>query len=341
MDTSTETTTPASTETTTATAPETTTATESTPAVETPAPGGSPNTPPVKNLGGDEATVPVAPAYTPNFKYKARGKEMEIDPFFRSLIKDPESEDKVRQLFTKAEAIQWIQRDRDEIKNKYQDSEKKHSKLEKTLNTLSGFVQKGDMHSFFQSLQIPEEKVLQYALERVNYREMSSEQRAQVDAHHNERHRALSLEEQNREVVQNYEQAAQRARQLELEQELSRPEISDFVKNYDGRVGKAGAFFEQVVMRGQYHAAVNRVDISAADAIKEVISAFGGTTPQGAAPQAQNDTLPQAGASMAPVPQQNKPVIPNIRGNGTSPVKRFPTTMAELKAIAKQKSAGE
>jgi hypothetical protein len=46
---------------------------------------------------------------------------------------------------------------------------------------LGAYVKKGDFRTFFQALNIPKDKIIQYAIEELKYQELSPEQRQQVD----------------------------------------------------------------------------------------------------------------------------------------------------------------
>lgn len=279
--------------------------------------------------------------YTPNFKFKSYGKEYEIDEMFRGLIKDPETEKKVKSFFERAYGVDTMKSTNQKLKEDFNSFKEQTAQRDKALDTLSSYIQKDDLHSFFQALKIPEEKVLRYALDRVQYREMSPEQRAVIDAQYQERHRAMTLEEQNQMLAQQYQQEAARARGLELDYELNNPEVKAAAEAFDARVGQPGAFKQEVIRRGQYLWHTEQRDIPAKQAIHEVISNYGLSSMQN---QYQQQGMPvNAGASQAPVTQQItqqiKPTLPNFRGSGTSPVKRVPQTLEDLKKIAAQKLA--
>jgi hypothetical protein len=283
-----------------------------------------------------ETVKEEAPAYTPNFKFKSYGKEYEIDEMFRGLIKDPETEKKVKSFFERAYGVDVMKSTNQKVKEEFNAFKEQVAQRDKALDTLSSYIQNDDLHSFFQALKIPEEKVLRYALDRVQYRELSPEQRAQVDAQHSERHRAMTLEEQNQMLAQQYQAEAARARGLELDYELNAQEVKAAAEAFDARVGQPGAFKQEVIRRGQYLWHTEQRDIPARQAIQEVIANYGLNSQQNSFGQA----IPaSAGASQAPVTptQQIKPTLPNIRGSGTSPVQRVPKTLEDLKKIAAQK----
>jgi hypothetical protein len=116
----------------------------------------------------DSTTTPkevVPNAYKPNFKFKALGKEMEIDKFLHDAIKDAESEKKIRELYEKAHGLDYIKPMRDRLQEENQALVQEKQGMDYQLKALSHFVQTDNMGAFFQALKIPEDKVLKYALE--------------------------------------------------------------------------------------------------------------------------------------------------------------------------------
>jgi len=71
---------------------------------------------------GAPGTENPKPIFQPNWKYKAFGKEKEIDEMWRPLVKDPDSEQKVKDIFTKVDAF-------DELKNKHESTSKEFQGL--------------------------------------------------------------------------------------------------------------------------------------------------------------------------------------------------------------------
>lgn len=284
------------------------------------------------------ATSAGAPTYTPNFKFKVLDKELEFDPELKTVIKDQMTEKKFRELYEKAHGLDHVKTERQRIKEEYTGFKEKVAQRDRAIETLNTYVQKGDMHSFFQALKIPEDMVLKYALDRVQYREMSPEQRAQVDSQYEYQNRAMTLEEQNQMLAQKVQEESARARTIELESELMRPEISQAAQAFDARVGQPGAFKQAVKDMGFFIWQTRQVDVPAKQAIMEVMARYGLTS---TAPTIQGaNGFDTAGATQAPVQNQiPKPVIPNIRGSGASPVRKVPRSIEDLKKLAAQKSA--
>lgn len=330
---------------------------DSAPAIETPAvPAEAAASPATKPVGiaalptKPNAQVPAAPlspeaqvasapiAFTPNFKFKSFGKEFEIDEMFRGLIKDTETETKVKSFFERAYGVDTMKSINQKVKEEFSQFKQETAQRDKALETVSGYIQKGDMQSFVEALKIPEDMVIQWAIDRVQYRQLSPDQKAQIDAQHNVRHQAMTLEQQNQNLTERLQQESARARTTELDYELSNPQVKAIADAFDAKVNKPGAFKNLVIREGVVHWQTSQRDLPAKQAIQEVLSNYGMSSPQQNLPQF--GTPAAAGANPAPVTtQQNKPTLPNIRGSGTSPVRRVPKTLADLKKIAAQKLA--
>jgi hypothetical protein len=212
------------------------------------------------------------------------------------------------------------------------------------INTLNHFVRKGDYQSFFEALRIPEDAVLKYALERVQYRQLPPERRAEYDNQRNVTQRAAILERQNQELAQQFQQTQVQHRHSELERTMSDPTISQAAQSFDARMGQPGAFQAEVIRRGQYHWFANQQDIPVDQAVREVMAMVGMSQTSQPQSMAQQPVLQQpiATPSEAPVgshaPENRKPVIPNIQGRGTSPAKKIPRSIADLKKLASEAS---
>lgn len=299
--------------------------------------GSSPNN---TTPNSSDAGSALPPTYTPSFKFKyaAAGEtnkqlEGEFDDFLKPHIKDAETEEKVRKLYAKAHGLDFVQAERDRLKSEYQPLAEKHANVTRSLQELSGHVQRGDFQSFFQALQIPEQAVLKYALERVQYHKMDPQQRAQLDRQRGEMQRASALEQQNQLLQQNYQQLAAQQRDMELGSVLTRPEIASVIQSFDERAGKPGAFKALVIQRGQYYALAQGVDMPPEQVVSDVLAMIG---TQASTPQANGAN--GNGGGTAP---QKPPVLPNVSGKGTSPAKKIITSTDQLRQLAAEKAALE
>lgn len=278
----------------------------------------------------------VAPAYTPNFKFKAADKEYEFDEWLRPIVKNPEHEKKLRELYEKAYGLDHVKSERDKFRTDYKSINDQYSALNKGLDHLSSMIKNKDYHGFLNALKIPEQDILQYALSRVQYSQLPPEQRMALDQQYEEKQKLSYYEQANQELIAAYQNQMVQQRTSELDGYLGRPEVAQIASAFDARIGRPGAFKDEVIKRGQYYASLPEPqDISVEQAVREIMS-FVGPTPQPAQQQqaSMGETMGQMSESpQAPV-QNQKPVIPNIKGRGTSPAKKVVKSIDDIRKLA-------
>lgn len=284
--------------------------------------------------GMGEGNVP--PPYTPNFKFKyADGdakKEGEFDEFLKGVIKDKETEEKVKSLYEKAYGLDFVKSDRDSYKTKYNDLHQEYETQNAGINVLQHFLHKKDYQSFFEKLNIPKQDIMQYALLQLRLQEATPEQKQAYEASRQASLNEYSLYQQNQLLEQRMNAMATSQKSQELDLVMQRPNVSQMAQSFDARAGRVGAFRDEVIKRGQLAAYTMRQDITAEQAVNEVLSLIGQQN-QG---MTQAPTIQAAGAGTA---QSDKKVIPNIQGRGTSPAKKMITSIADLKKRAEELSA--
>jgi len=289
----------------------------------------------VQSKGGAlDAQTDAAP-YTPNFKFKAADKEQEFDDFVRGAIKSPEQEKKLRELYEKAYGLDHVKAERERFRTDYRNVNDQYSSLNKGLDHLSTMLKNKDYHGFFKALELPEQDVLQYALSRVQYKEMPPEQRQALDSQYEAQQKLAYLEQANQELVTGYQSQMVQQRTSELDGYIGRPEVAQVASDFDARVGKPGAFRDEVIRRGQYYASLpESQDITVEQAVREIMGlvGFNNTQAQNGA-QASEQNMEES--TPAPTMQNQKPVIPNIKGRGTSPVKKVARSIEDLRNMSK------
>lgn len=265
-------------------------------------------------------------AYNPNYKFKAYQKEYEIDEWARPYIKDEETEKKFKKLYERAYGYDFKSQKHDELKSEYEKVYENYNKTDQALKLLSSFVQENDFDSFFDGLNIPKNKVLEYALELVQREQMSPDQRQQWEQNQQARHAARYYQAQNEQLLANQQAFAVQQRTFELENALQSAEAKPIVEAYNAGMGSPEAFKEYVIQIGQAFAARGQ-DLPAQQAVSEAIKHL----------KAINPSLGVQVASQAPVVQpSSKPTIPNIQGRGTSAVKTSVKSLDDLKKRAKE-----
>lgn len=280
-------------------------------------------------LDANGKPIVQAPTYKPNFKYKVYNEEKEFDETLKSLIKDKKSEDAIRDLVTKAQAL-------DEMKPKYQKAsegyntiQKEHQQSQQYWTQCNKYVREGDFDSLFELTQIPQQAILQWVHQKLKQSELPPEQQAMLNQNRQAKIRADQLETQNQGLNQTFNQQMVQMRTIELNTVLSRPEVSSAAQAFDKRMKELGrdtSFRKECVKRGYLVSTETGQDIPAEQAVQEVMALFGNVVPQA---QSQTSTDEASGAQGSQPP----PVIPNISGKGNSPARKVVKSLADLKKI--------
>lgn len=287
-----------------------------------------------KVQGALDKPVVEAPSYTPNFKFKAADKEHEFDEFLRGAVKNAEHEKKIRELYERSYGLDHVKGERDKFRNEFKSVNEQYGALNKGLDALNVMLKNKDYHGFYQAMGIPEQDVLQYALSRVKYKEMPPEQRQQLDQQYESQQRLAYLEQANQELIASYQQQTVQQRTQELDGYLGRPEISQVASSFDARMGQPGAFRDEVIRRGQYYASLpDGKDVPVEQAVREIMALVGNVSPQATPAEAQQQVNGMQAEHEQT--QQTKPVIPNIKGRGTSPARKVIKSIDDVRNLSK------
>lgn len=280
--------------------------------------------------GIKDASVAV-PAWQPNYKFTVKDKELEFDEWVRPVIKDKDTEEKLRDLYSKAHGLEEVKADRQTLKEKYAQIEERSSKIDQSLKVLGDYVKAGDYRSFFEALRIPKEQVIQYAVNELKYLELPQEERNRIEQERAMKAQLAQYEEQTMTLQEQHDRLVAQQVGMELSSEMARPEVAQIISSFDTRVGKPGAFHEEVLKRGAYYEAVHKTSPPAKQLVDEVVRLAGLQMAQDGNPAI---TQQQVAPTGTPATAGKKPVIPNFNGSGSaSPTRKVVSSIADLKKI--------
>ncbi len=287
---------------------------------------------------------PAAPAFAPNYKFKAYEKEMEIqDEFFKGLIKDPDSQEKITKIHERAMGFDELKTRHTSLRDEHKAVSEKFTAIDNNLAALSQMVREGDMGSFFQTLNIPEDVVLDHATKIIQKRQASPDQRAAIERQEQITRENRELKNQNQQYLSQAQSSSLQTRVLELNTSLSRPDVQAFGQLLDAKLG-AEAFKRAVLERGQLAFNITGQIIPADEAVKQAMALYapfvsaqpnqvlpGQAAPASGAPQVTG--APQA-------PATPKPVLPMVSGGSNSPIKQGVRSIKDIKKRAEQLQTG-
>jgi hypothetical protein len=277
----------------------------------------------------------AAPAFTSDYKFKVLDKEYEIDEMYRPLAKDETSYKKVKELFEKAYGLDSVKEKHtklnEKIKTEYDPIVTQYKTLEQSLSVLDKMIEQGDFDNFLQTVNIPEEKIMQWAVKKAKLMQLTDEERSQYNESVNTRAQKYALEQQMSQFQQMQYNTQVETRSMMLEQELSRPDISTQAQSYDARAGKAGAFRELVIQQALLAHHVEGKDLMPGEAVERTLKLFGN-----ALSESTPSTQGSVGNATKVVTPHQTPTIPNLKGGNSTPVKKNVRSLDDLKKLAKQ-----
>ena len=271
------------------------------------------------------------PVYEPNLKFNVHDEEHQMDEMFKSIMTDAEKEAAIRSLHAKAYGL-------DKVKPKYELAKERLEKLDplaKQWDRLNESYNKKDYETFFKGLGVTDEAIYDYAQRRLDYDNLTAEEKADYDRINTERSELYNLQQEVASLRSVQTDYAAQTRGGELDSELKRPEVAAIVEKYDSVYG-AGAFRNLAIDTGEAAWKTTGVDHGARDVVSHLYTQYKPFVSQGQTASAQGIT--QQGGRQLVVPAK-KDAIPNLQGQATSPVRREISSIADLKRIRNELGA--
>lgn len=282
---------------------------------------------------GDASPLSEAEAaYEANYGYQIKGEEHTFDERLHPIIKDKDTEDFLRDTFTRSMGL-------DRVKDRLTESQKKYSDLETQYNTSNtenqnfrGSLERlnelkdSDPMGFQKQWGLNDQWVLDRATQILEHSD--NPQQAQMALQASQDREQAFQNEQNFSRENARSQTMERElHSMKMNQALTAGEVGEFARSYDTRMGE-GAFKAQVDDFGslQYHQTQRYVDpqVAVSEVYGKLKNLFGEPAPQSLSPTGSN---------------QPQTAIPNMgQGiSGTPTTKRF-NTLKELRAHAESMS---
>jgi hypothetical protein len=289
---------------------------------------------------GDPAAQAEVAAYTPNFEYTIGKEKRQFDPLFKDFVKSQEHEKKLRELHEKADGLEIVKGLRDRYKSELEGVRGKFDPVEKELKQLGTFLQKNDLESAFGLLGIPKQKIIDYVAQEIQYRQMSPEERARVDAQkqlRQENYQQLSEAEQLRQEL-SQQQVDTLSFQLTVLQDS--PKFSNAAEIFDSRAGKPGAFMEKLLTVGDWLTEQNGGRVVPPNQVLDILVKEYGLT--GESQGSQAPTPPPQSKTVVTAPPAEKPTIKQVSGSKTAtPVKQKPKSLEDLKRLQREMAGSQ
>lgn len=287
--------------------------------------------------------TPKEPVYQPNYKFTAYGEEKEFEDFAKPLV-NKDNEEKFKELFSKAYAFEKMQTKKESLESKIKELEPEYNKLNKGIEVIRTLKEHGDYENLFKVLGMEDKEIANYIIQRHKYQSMTPDERQTYDRQIDARMENIQLKNVLAEQQYMNQMSIVQDHVSKLDQELSNPEIHDFVGRYDSLNGQ-GAFKQFVWDVGRSHFVNTGGDLK---------TGMGGEslTPQQAIQTAlkralyqptprqqtvQNSTSTEQPKTVNKVPN----VLPNLGKGSQAPGKSGVGSVADLHNLRKQMEAAE
>jgi hypothetical protein len=281
--------------------------------------------------GADTPVTAEVSAYKLNDAYSVRGEKKQFDPTLAALIKDPETEKKIRELYQKSDGIEIVRQEKEQAIQRLQEIEPAAAELQANVERTIGYLRQGDFASFQHELEIPDQMIIARAKEIIMHQKNPALRQAEVQRVQSQS-QAREYQTQNQAATTEVQQLRVERRQFELQQGLARQDVAPLVQTFDEKRGE-GAFRNECIMLGRYYL-THGVDKSVDEVIAEVQQRFSPFLNLGQGQGQPNTTVaPQGSVGTVPA-QTRKPVVPAMNGSGSSPVKPAIKSLDDLKRLA-------
>jgi hypothetical protein len=322
--------------------------TEATPQVTTPAsstPAVNPSTATTPPPSPDPTSSPEAQAaaaaaqaeYKANLTYEVSKQKKQFDEVFKEVIKNEAQEKKLRELYEKADGLDIVKQSRDSFKNRFEEYQKQWQPVEQDLKTVGKYLQAGDLDNFFKMFQVPEQKVVDWMAQKIQYNQMSPEERARVDNLRQVRGENYRKSDEVETLRQSLEKQEVQHLTFQLDMLRETQKYADAAAAFDERLGKPGSFEEKLFDFGELLSQRNGGQTVPPKQVFEMMVKEYGLEGQAPTPGAP----PQA-RTVVTTPPVEKPTVTQIKGSKTAtPVKRQFRSIKDLETYQKELSGGK
>jgi len=253
--------------------------------------------------------------YAPSYTYKVKDEERSFDERLQPFVKDQESEDYLRDLYTKADGLEGYKTKVGDYESALQESNERNQQLSSGYEALRGFKSKGDYRQLFKSMGIDDKAVLEYAYGVAKEDELPEEQQVHLRQNRDYQDRLSHLEnEANVHRQQEQDHVVQRDLN-ELEHHVNTNKVLN-----DKMATSGFNLRDEVLSYGIATTKLTGKEPSIQEATNAVVAKFG-------------KMFPTDSESVENIINNRPNALPKINGsNGTAPTKRY--SLADLRAMA-------
>lgn len=280
-----------------------------------------------------------APEFTPNYKYKAYGKELEVEEWAKPLISKDTQEHFIK-LHERAGGF-------DHLKNNFKELEQKHSVIENNFNQLNQVrhaivsnISKGNLDQAFQLMDLKDEQIFNYVKQKLEYQQLPPDQKQIVDAYRANLER--TEQSQNLALQQKAfaEDIMMQKHELEVMTTFNNPKYASTITDYNTRAGDENAFKNVMTSIGANEFYKTGRHMPVAEATEAAIKMLMLNPVQAQAIQDQANhgsqipgNAPSTSQSVKATPQ---PIMRVGKSGGQAPIQQRPKSIDDIKKLYQQ-----
>lgn len=277
------------------------------------------------------AAVPPVDEFVPDFKYKFGGQEKEIDAFWRPLVKDKDSLQKVRDAIERSEAL-------DMHKGKTKEFQEKLSQYEPVVQDVQKyqemFIQATQTNDFgkhrelLQELGYTDAVLKDVVRHMLKEEQLPEEQKKYMQAQKQAELEKNQLVSQNEEVRAQYSDIVRDLTAQQMDIEFGKTDAQELIKAYEAANGN-GSFREMFLQRGAYYVAGEGRHVPPSEVMGRILKEFNPfiTKQVAGAP---------APSQPAAVVREKPKVMPNVGAGNGAPTQGSVSSLDDLRKKYKQ-----
>ena len=180
-----------------------------------------------EDLFAEEAPSEEPSAYEPNYSFKVKDEEMEFGEAIRASITNKETEDYVRDLYTRAHGLDHVKESLESTKTNLDEYKQGFSNLYNGFDRIRQQRDSGNLRGLLETLGVTEEQMLKHAVEVAKEMNLPEEQRVSIQEQRQGDKRIQQLEKQLGDYQSQMEEIKKREEMSEVNSLMESPEYKD------------------------------------------------------------------------------------------------------------------
>lgn len=280
-------------------------------------------------------SVTSEPEFTPNYKYKAYGKELEVDEWARPLI-NKDNQEHIIKLHERAGGFDHLKNNFKDLEQKYSSTENNFKQLNNVRHTILNNIEKGDLGKAFGVIGLTDDQVFNYVKKKLEYQNLPADQRQIVDSYRANLERTEETQNLLAQQRAFAEDIMMQKHELEVMTTFSNPKYAPLINEYNTRLGDENAFRSVVQQVGatEFYTSGRHIPVSeATDRALKMLA----LNPSQAVQISQNASGDTSNVQTSHVQTQQqpapKPIMRVGKGGGAAPISQRPRSIADLNKI--------